>query len=485
MSRKILGLDIRSTSATAVLMESSIKKCAIIGFGHAPFPEEGTYHERLAEALSTISADMDLEDCTCVMSVPSDRFFYRNVSVPFSENKKIQQMLPYELESVIPFPVENLLIDFDKIPSRGPDGNTRIIAAGIETDRLKNIIEVVESCGITPNVIHPVGYSTASWLCVRAVPEETILFIDFDGKNCSLYLLLEGMISLIRSFSLPANQVKSAIHLWGHIQRSIAGFESLIETKISPASIIINGFPDEKFSKQLETVSSVSVDMLQVTFPDNCDSPGGGPESFSPRACFNGALSCALFLHEGSNGMNFRKGPLAARNRLSEYRDRIVRTAIIAGIVVLLWLLGSVTDIVLTQRKVNRIDSRISSIFKETCPDIHNIVEPVHQMRTEIEKAKQLAYGSTDSASQVKAIDLLKGISRIPANLDVIFSKLQLKDDGGYIIDGTTADVNQVDEIKTRAQNIEGVVSVVIKKQEKDGNRIRFILNIETSREEA
>lgn len=486
MSRKILGLDIRSSSATAVLMESSFKKCAITGFGHASFSGEGSYHEQLAETLAAISAEMDLKECVCAVSFPSDRFFYRNVSVPFGETKKIQQMLPYELESVIPFPVEDLLIDFNKVPFHGLDGETRVIAAGIETDRLKNLLDAVESCGITPNEIHPVGYSTASWICSRNLSNEAILFVDFDGENCSLYLILEGMISLIRSFPLPPPQATSAIHLWGHIHRSIAGFESLFETKVSPASIILNGFPDEKFPKQLETVSSVSVEMLQVALPASCESPGGDPESFSPRACFNGALSCALFLHEGFKGMNFRKGPLAARNRLTEYKDRLVRTAIIAGIVVLLWLFGSVTDIILTQRKVNRIDSQISSIFKDTFPD-KKIVEPVHQMGTEIERLKQAAYGSSDSVSQVRAIDLWRDISSsIPDNMDVIINSLRLSDNGVCTIDGTTTDLSQPKVIATRIENINDVFSAKLQGDiDREGNRVRFKIRIETSREEA
>lgn len=483
MSRKILGLDIRSTSVTAVLMESSFKDCAVTGFGHAPFPVEGSLNERLTQTLSAVAAEMDLKDCVCAISVPSDRFFYRNASVPFSETKKIQQMLPYELESEIPFPVEDLLIDFDKVPLQGADGETRIIAAGIETDRLKNLLGAVESCGITPQVIAPVGYAAAAWICSR-MPGDTVLFVDFDGENCTLYLVLQGMISLIRSFHLPRAQATSAIHLWSQIQRSVAGFESLFETRVSPGSIIINGFQDEKFPKQLETVSSVSVDSLQVALPDNCEPLNQNSDAFSPLDCFNGALSCALFLHEGFKGMNFRKGPLAAKNRLMEYKDRLVRTAIIAGIVVLLWLLGSVTDIFLTQRKVNRVESQISTIFKNTFPD-KKMVEPAHQMRTEIDTLKQAAYGSTDNASQVRAIDLLRSISRsIPANLDVIISKLQLSDDGVYIIDGTATDLNQPNEIKTRIENIEDVVSAELQNNVREGNRVRFKIRIETGRED-
>jgi general secretion pathway protein L len=466
-------------------METGLKRCAISGFGHASFPEDGTFHERLSETLLAISKEMDLKDCVCAMSVPSDRFFYRNVSVPFGETKKIQQMLPYELESEIPFPVENLLIDFNKVPLPGKEGETRLITAGIETERLKNIIDSVESCGIAPQVLIPVGYSMTAWLSSRLFPDETLMFIDFDGNNCSLYLLISGSLSLIRSFHLPPSQAKSAIHLWGHIQRSIAGFESLFETKVVPATIVINGFEDEKFPRQLETVSSISVETLHVQLPDTCDPPDGDAGVFSPLPCYNGALSCALYLLDGFKGMNFRKGPLAAINQILEYRGRLIRTAVIAGIVLVCWIAGGVVGNVMTQRKVDRIDTRIRAVFSDTFPNIKVIVNPVHQMGKEIETLQKAAYGSKDTASQVRSIDLLRDISRnIPANLNVIFTKYRLSDDGIYI-EGTTASFEEVEVIRTKLESIEDVASVSTSNNTREGNRIRFKMRVETSREEA
>ena len=183
MSRKVLGIDIRSASATAVLIETSLKKSAVIGFIHAPFPEVGEYHERLASAFETISREMDLKEYTCAVSVPSNRFFYRNATVPFSETKKIQQMLPYELESTIPLPVDEFLIEFKKLPIPGPDGDTRIIAAGIEVAWLKSVLTTIETSGITPNTLSPGGYFIVSWICGKDRSHENLLFVDFDGAQ--------------------------------------------------------------------------------------------------------------------------------------------------------------------------------------------------------------------------------------------------------------------------------------------------------------
>jgi hypothetical protein len=188
---------------------------------------------------------------------------------------------------------------------------------------------------------------------------------------------------------------------------------------------------------------------------------------------------------EGCKGMNFRKGPLAARNQLAEYRGRLIRTGIIAGIVFLLWIAGGVTGNFMAQRKVDQIEAQIRSVFTGTFPGIQTIVNPVHQMQTEIETLKKAAYGSSDTASQVRSIDLLNSISRsIPMNLDVNFTKYRLSDDGIYI-EGNTASFDEVEVMKTKIENIKDVASVTTPTRTRDGSRIRFKLRIETHREDA
>jgi general secretion pathway protein L len=486
MSRKILGLDIRSFSATAVLMETGFKTCAISAYGLAPFPGEGTFHERLSETLTSISGNMDLRDCACALSIPSPRFFYRNISVPFGETKKINQMLPYELEALMARPVEDLLFDFNKIPHPGPEGETRLITAGIETITLKNILDTVEGCGIKPDIVFPGGYSQAKWIKTKLPRRESQIFIDIDSASCSLYLLLSGEVSLIRAIPLSSSQAPSAIHLWSQIQQSIAGFESLFEIKVSPEVIILNGIQNEKFFKQLETVSGITVDGFQLEPPENCSYPEDNGEIFSPSGVFNGALSNALFLYEGFKGMNFRKGPLSARNRIFEYRDRIIRTAVIAGILFLLWLTSSLIEIHLTQNKVDRLQAEILEIFQSRIPDSGTTEFPVHQMKTRIEDLKSAALGSGESGIGLRAIDLLNEISEsLPDTLDVDISKFNLTSDEIYI-EGTTATFPLVEEIKSKLQALDFIEEVTNRSPLKlDGDVVRFKLEIKPSGEEA
>ena len=483
MSRKILGLDIRSASASAVLIETGLKKNTLTGFVHAPFSGDGDYHERLSGALGAISRELDSKDCVCVLSVPSNHFFYRNLTVPFGETKKIQQMLPYELESTIPFPVEDLLIDFKKLPLPGPEGETRIITAGIEISWLESFIGTVEASGITPNILIPGGYSAATWISRKAHSHESMLFVDYDGGDCTLYLILSGKIAFIRSFPLPDAESGDTRKLWGQIRRSIAGFESLNEVKAAPDTVILNGFDEQDFARKLEADASVSVRILDVMPPMGTEGMEGR-DRFLPRAAFNAALASSLLMLEGYKGMNFRKGPLAAKTRLSEYRDGLKRTGILAGAVVLLWLVFMLTANHMLQKRVDRLDEQITAVFKNTFPGKQPLKNAVlRQMKSEVESLKKAAFVSGDTGVQLRSVDMLNKISQsIPKETEVHFSKLTSNEDG-VTITGTTDSYASANDIKTRLEKVEGFASAKLRTEE-DGEKVRFTLRIQANQEE-
>ena len=113
MSRKVLGIDIRNDSIAAVLVKSGMRENRIDAHANIAIPaatEEE--HNGVVDALKSLAEIVDIGGCDFVISIPSDSFSYRNIQVPFSNPKKIRMVLPFELEPTLPYPIDNLLLDF-------------------------------------------------------------------------------------------------------------------------------------------------------------------------------------------------------------------------------------------------------------------------------------------------------------------------------------------------------------------------------------
>ena len=120
MSKKILGLDIRSDAVSAVLLRSGIREIHIEAHEYVPVLNQKDLDQKdiengIVSALATITKKIDTTDSICIASFPADRISYRNIHVPFKEQKKIRRILPFELEATLPFQIEDIAIDFDII----------------------------------------------------------------------------------------------------------------------------------------------------------------------------------------------------------------------------------------------------------------------------------------------------------------------------------------------------------------------------------
>ena len=87
------------------MIRGSYKGVWVDAHAHAFLEHSEDLEKGLDFCLETISEQADLSNALCVAALPSDLFFYRNISLPFTDPGKIDQMLPYELEQSLPVPV--------------------------------------------------------------------------------------------------------------------------------------------------------------------------------------------------------------------------------------------------------------------------------------------------------------------------------------------------------------------------------------------
>ena len=95
MSRKVLGIDIRNETVTAVLLHSSLREHRVEDFIHLPFSGPEDPERSLSSALQTLTEKMDLTGSDYVVSIPANQFILRNLQIPFSNSKKISMVLTF------------------------------------------------------------------------------------------------------------------------------------------------------------------------------------------------------------------------------------------------------------------------------------------------------------------------------------------------------------------------------------------------------
>ena len=138
MPGKILGLDISEDAIAAVQIKSGLKGYQVMACSHIMVDGE----DGLDDALERLSEQMPIRSDTYKVSIPGEHASYRNLQMPFREQKKIRQTLPFEIETLVPFQMEDLVVDFSVF---NRSDQSEILAVSVNKTTVAGYLETLKT----------------------------------------------------------------------------------------------------------------------------------------------------------------------------------------------------------------------------------------------------------------------------------------------------------------------------------------------------
>jgi general secretion pathway protein L len=478
--KKILGLDIRNNAVSAVLLESGTdNRYSIKAHVNNVISEQDKFQEIVGLSLNEIKEKADITGVDCIASFPANHISYRNIKVPFKDEKKICKILDFELEASVILPVEDIMIDFKILQKHEQDEGTPILAAGIEKARLKSYLETLSSYKIDPKVVTIGGYAEAMRLLESSDIPERWIFVDMGNDYTTLFLAVSKKICLIRCMGASLVDLSDAKSVCAHIERTLFCFEDEWREEVNPECLFVLS-DDPAVDDLIQDMGGIlgieakksdlvqTLDMKVINYPSNeirHDNAGN-------------ALALAVSGMLGTNDFNFRKQEFEVKNKWGHLKSYAIQTGALAIIVLCLALFDACSETYALGKKVSRIESRITDIFKQAFPDVKRIVDPLQQMSVKLKDLKKNSLFPVDMEKNVRIIDILNELSRlIPASIDVKITRLNISSED-LLVSGNADTFNAVDDIKSRIDKSEYFENVQISSasQEKSGKRINFKL---------
>lgn len=484
MSRKIFGLDIRNDTLSAVLVNSSIKGNWIEAHAYVPLEDErvqkNTTENLIGRALERVTSKVNPSGAFCVVALPPNQVLLRNIQVPFKGEKKIRQILPYELEPLMPFPVEDLIFDFQVITLLDPSDHTDLIAAGVEKIYLQHVLDLLASFDIKPDIVTVGGFSTALYLADLPVMPEKWLLIDRGHNQCTIFLVIAGQVCLARSLPLSSGDSLQVASLQSEINRTLTAFAEIYtdELEINDLFVVYDSKEGDNFINDIKRITDIPVNRINLLADSKLikkdylarSSEAGIPEN---------ALALILAEIAGMKILNFRRNQFAHKRQWVEHKTGLIMTSILVGVVLLIIYLNAMIDFYGMGNKLTGLNHQITQIFKTILPDTR-IVDPVHQVREKITSIRKESFFAGEDEKNIRTIDILNEISkRIPRTTEVEFTKLILGPEG-LVIDGVTDTFNSVDDLKHQLEKaiIFQDVTISSANLDKSGKRVRFKLKV-------
>jgi general secretion pathway protein L len=481
MSRKVLGIDIRKESVSAVVVKTGLRENRIDTHAFIPIPDSEQDPDNIKAALEALASQIDPAGCDCVVSIAADHFSYRILKVPFKEAKKIRMVLPFELEPMVPFAVDNLVIDYIDLETERVSDQTDLIAVAVPKSELNLYIESLAAIKIDPEMITISGVPSALFLARLSEPGEDQLFLEINRTISTLFIVSNGRIKLLRSIPTPVAEDTRAGALGAFVRRTLAAYGELSGSDFRPLDIVMtgSGLNGAGFDRNVAGILNLPANRLNLCGQLKIPIDDEDVNPWDP-ALMDSALSLAMVEIEGISGLNFHKSQFALKKLFVKHKKNWIKTGIFAAAVLLLLLFNIIADSYTLNKQLNHYDQQIESIFKATFPK-QKSVEPFQQMQINLKEAKKNAVGQSSTGPHLRSIDILNAISRsIPATITVDVTRMVISPET-VLISGTTDTFNSVQDIKSNLEQIDFFKRVTISStnKERSGKEIRFQLKVE------
>jgi general secretion pathway protein L len=424
--------------------------------------------------------------------------------MPFAEIRKIRQTIGFELETLIASPVENLLIDFVVIGRTG--SHTSLIAAMVDRTYVGEHLAGFASNGAEPEVLDIRNVSLVNQIMQLQDSPGSGILLCLDSAGCAMLLFHEKRIVLIRNLAFSSNDLATVaghaakgeetelaepgryennlLNLCRTINLTLRGFQVEAGVHYQPEKVFITGPGALLESTELilgkELNLPVSAINLVEEISQNIQLRDHLKQLYNP-ALMDNALALALRDGKKTKGFNFRREEFQVRTGFVKIKKELTQAAVFLGIIFILLAVNFGIDYRDLKSRNAALDKRIKELFSETFPEVTNVVDPMHQMKTKISELKKASGAAPGINSDRTFLEILNDISdRIPARLELKVDRMVVDRDG-IQLRGTTDTFNTVDSIKKGLESSDKYHDVTIASAnlDKSGKGVRFEIKMD------
>jgi general secretion pathway protein L len=472
MPQRILALDIAADELKAALVETTFRDYRVVGFYREPVvAADGSMAEQVRGFLQRHQLEAD----TVLSALPGDLVSLRTFFLPFRDRKRLDQTVPFELETQVPFGLDDVVIDY-QVLHRDASGSN-VLAALVQRRDLEEHLALLSGAGLDPKVVDlaPLATLNALTLVGSDLPE-TFVYLGGNLRRMTVALYrnrqLVGLRTLVGSVRVNAADTEAAAAGNGHPDP--VSLDALL-VEIRWTLLALNGAPlDEGLpcliageGPQFEALAAELGHFMDLAVRrlDQVELRNLSPELRAEVANFVSPLGLALreLGRDDVLGVNFRQGEFAYHRGQDELRRALGRTGVLAAVVLVLMVTSTYMGYRQIASRLELVQGQIRNVFKQTLPDVHRVTDERAQLQAEIEAAQKRLQVLGGLAAGATAIDIMRTIASAIPDAVKVDTDEYIMDTDIVRIKAKTDSFEAVDTIKQQLINTHAFADVQVK----------------------
>jgi len=529
MAQTIVGLDIGATSIKVTRLEASLFRFEFKDSSEHMLPThmDLPWEQLVSSVLQVIFSDQATRPEKIIASLPGRAVSSRVLDLPFTDKKKIEQTLPFEIEGQVPFPIEEVLTDYKVLETAS--GTSKIFVICTPKKILDTHLKVFKDSGIDPQIVITPAVSLANlYKQIQGDSPEPFMIVDFGDSETAISTVFKGQLLFCRTLVTGSSRLTKDLEqglqvsygqaadikeheadlspdgsstgdsrkelvarilatslqpLVGGIKQSLVSVQEA--TGVKPEKIYLCGKGAKL--KGLETYLSgeLAHEVLTMKF-SNAAGSSHPPLNWDPLVF---AASMGLALHgtrdNAASRLNLRTGEYGYVSSLKAFRKTSFSVGAMLAALLLLFVINEGLKYHYRHAEFTRIQSAIDQVAQEMSPDLKGLrgdKQKFSMLTSKLdEERRELSLFASISPNSLSVLDVINAITQaIPQDVKIDVRELAMEGDK-IRIQGETASSNAAEQIKNNLLQSGTFASAEIPevKDSLDHSTVKFQMNLQ------
>ena len=225
-------------------------------YGLMPLGPEGaqdaTREAAILKALQAFITEKGIKSKVVNVCAPGFHVFSKFVKLPPVEASKVTQIIQYEAQQNVPFPLAEVVWDY-QILGTAASGELEVLLVAIKSDIVEGLFRVTEATGLSLQLtdVSAAGLCNAFRYNYGDIEDCTML-LDIGAKTCNLLFFEKGKV-FSRSINLGANSITQDF-----ANESKLKFDAAEKLKIEEGFVSLGGAYEEPENPHQAAISKIA-----------------------------------------------------------------------------------------------------------------------------------------------------------------------------------------------------------------------------------
>ncbi|MBX7191215.1 MAG: hypothetical protein K1X94_04130 [Sandaracinaceae bacterium] len=395
-----------------------------------------------------------------VAAMPTEDVSLRRVELPAAAAKKVDELLPFEVESLIPFEADAALLEHQSIESTDPS-KLRLLVCAAPKARIRQRLDELAAAGIDPGALVPSAASLAglaSFLPTFAAAEAPQMLVCMLVDRTEVCIVRKGRCELARTISAGHRQIEEigyaeppigseAERLVRELKQTITSYR--MQGGAEPEGTWLLGLTDPSGMLVRWAAAALGRSVELFAMPDVAAAPKASEPALDPVAKARFAVPLGLVgqVISRQRTIDLRKGEFVRTRQLGLARELAPLLGVAAAAVFLAWGFSVYAQFSVLRARREVLESELARLSRT---HLGQETTSVSEARDLLERGRT----NPDPMPQWTALDALLAVSNaIPDTITHDVQRLQIdlaqdRSEGHFELQGVVGTIEESDRIR-------------------------------------